>query len=128
MSGSQTSSSAVHIFKESFHPKPFNPSLNMLWSPILPRIWFWLGFLTILRVGLQAITRLPKLCLFCKPSGLQASPSVRFSFSLFSHLHYFFEFLLLTQCFSSLLFPSVFPICFHLPILLCIPTPYIASP
>ena len=29
MSGSQTSGSAVHVFKELFHPKPLNPSLNM---------------------------------------------------------------------------------------------------
>ena len=29
MSGFQTSGSAIHIFKESFHRKPLNPSLNM---------------------------------------------------------------------------------------------------
>ena len=31
MNGSQTSGSAVNIFKESFHPKPLDSSLNMSW-------------------------------------------------------------------------------------------------
>ena len=31
MNDSQTSGSAIDIFKESFHPKPLNPALNMSW-------------------------------------------------------------------------------------------------
>ena len=87
----------------------------------------YVGFLTILQIGLQAITKLPKVRCFVHP--LASRPFLLFDFPPPSSTHLWTpQWLILNFCLFSLLIHRVFLICFSIPLLRCLSPPYIASP
>ena len=86
-----------------------------------------MGFLTIQQIGLQAITKSPKVRCFVHP--LASKPFLLFDFPPPSSTYLWTpQWLILTFCLFSLYIHRVFLICFFIPLLRCLSPSYIISP